>query len=49
MKKTYFSPESEEMEIMLNSAILVGSGDPGDGDPLNMGGGEGNDEEGDGF
>ena len=33
MKKTYFSPESKEIEIKIKSTILVGS-DKGDGDPI---------------
>ena len=47
MEKTYFSPESNEIEIKLMSTILVGSGDKGDGDPI-MNNDENGDED-DGF
>lgn len=46
-KKLYMAPEYKIVELNVKSAILVGSGDPDSGDPLNMNGE--NNEEGDGF
>jgi len=46
-KMEYLAPEEQIVELKLKNAVLVGSGDPGDHDPIHMGGDD--DSEDDGF